>query len=571
MKNLVKSILKKIVPITARMFVRRQAAWARDHLNKLCMALGIARNLQTTVPARFKVGMAVLCHERPEYLEVCLDTLFATNIDNYDITFLLIDDGSTDSRVEEIINKPRASKYKIKRVFTPKGHDSWGAAFNKAIRHLKQIDAFDIIGTCDSDALFHPEWLDKTLMIALWAKKNHRYHVLGPFSSFNSSDADFHQVQGSYATPDGKFVVKKRMGALNYFYFMDDLEKLGLFAEDKDDETLMTHIFETLKVHNFCTEVSYVEHIGELSVLNQWRPTPVARAVYGLNLVPDGWPACLEQICTFGFLRFVQKSRTFGGAKSSNIPTEVIIVATDKDLPTLPLAIDAVRKNLGHPITVLRIIAPDSAAIIELCTIKNCTFVSESSVLMFTRSDIKFVHNNVDRSGWLFQQFLKLGADAICQQEHYFVIDADTILVAPQIFETDGQLLLLHSDEYHRPYFDINRRLLETIEVTLFSCVAHQMFFSVERLKELRRHLEQTHQKPWFQCITDLLDYTEASCFSEFELYGQWSLHMYPESTVREYWRNLALSRKQLGQLEEMEHQYGQQYRSVSFHCYMSN
>ena len=251
---------------------------------------GMSTRLEKRVRVNFKIGFAVLVHERPEHLRVCLDSLFQTNLHDYDITFLIQDDGSRDSRVREIIETPRNYKYKIVRSYTEKGHNSWGAAFNKAMKKLMEIGDFDILGSCDADAFFHPEWLDKTLKVCLWAKEHHRDHILGPFSSFNSSDREFHRILGTYESPDGAYVVKERMGALNYLYFKEDLLKLGYFEEHKDDETLMTEKFRRLKVRNFCTKTSYVEHLGEESILDQWRPTAVgANAAYALKPARYGW------------------------------------------------------------------------------------------------------------------------------------------------------------------------------------------------------------------------------------------------------------------------------------------
>ena len=64
--------------------------------------------------------MAVLAFERPDYLRACLDSLFQTDIENYDITFLLQDDGSSDPLVKDILNIERSPKYKIHRLFTEK-------------------------------------------------------------------------------------------------------------------------------------------------------------------------------------------------------------------------------------------------------------------------------------------------------------------------------------------------------------------------------------------------------------------------------------------------------------------
>ena len=138
---------------------------------------GLSIRLEKRVPSNFKIGFAVLAHERPDHLRLCLDSLFQTKLYDYDITFLIQDDGSQDPRVRSIIETPRPPRYNIVRSFTQKGHNSWGAAFNKAMKKLMEIDDYDIVGSCDADAFFHPEWLDKTLKVCLWAKEHHRDHV----------------------------------------------------------------------------------------------------------------------------------------------------------------------------------------------------------------------------------------------------------------------------------------------------------------------------------------------------------------------------------------------------------
>lgn len=571
-----KVLISKILGAVRRIRTRFNVA-LEPHLAVLAVRLehirtqfGIGFRLQRYLPANPKIGFAILAHERPEYLQMCLDSLFQTKLHNWDITFLIQDDGSTDLRVREIIETPRDSRYRIVRIYTPKGHNSWGAAFNKAIRNLLEIDDFDIIGSCDGDALFHPEWLDKTLKVCLWAKRHHRKHVLGPFSSFNSSDQAFHQVLGEYDSPFGKYSVKVRMGALNYLYFKSDFLKLGFFPEDKDDETLMTEKFSRLKVRNFCTETSYVEHIGQLSILNQWRPVPVSRAVFGLNLAPDGWPKSLATVNTLGYFKDIIGQKTIGSQIASVVKVDVVIVVMKKDLATLDLCIDSVRRNLLHPIGTVFIVSPVSEEIVGFSTRKQCRFVCEDNVLPIRRTDINYLGpDGQDRSGWLFQQLLKYGMSDLVEQEHYFVIDADTVLVTPQRFEDDGRLLLLHSDEYHPPYFSVCGNLLRMNPTILLSCVAHQMLFSVPRLQAMFAHISSiTHD--WWKSILVNVDYSDNSGFSEFETYGQWCMKEYPEETLREYWFNLALSRGEMGSLDILCAEYGRKYRSVSFHHYQN-
>lgn len=519
-----------------------------------------------------RIGMAILAHERPQFLDLCLDSLFKTNLYDYNITFLIQDDGSVNPAIRKIIEKERDPRYNIERSYSPKGHNSWGAAFNKAMRKLMEIDNFDIIGSCDSDAFFNTEWLDKTMQICLWAKKNHRDHILGPFSSFNSSDYKFHQILGTYSSPYGNYVVKRRMGALNYFYFKYDFLKLGFFDEHRDDETRMTKKFKSLRVRNFCTETSFIEHIGRISVLDQWRPTPVGRGiVYGMNLAKTHWPKEVEVIDTIGYYRYIKDNISLTPDVFSKMKIDIIIPAIEKDLLILSKVIDSAREFIRHPLGKIAIISPISQKIEDLCLKKNCNFIFEDSVLPITKKDIDYIVNGEDRSGWLFQQFLKMNGDRLAQESHYLVLDADTVLIRPQVFELNGKAVLLHSDEHHQPYFDIYEKLFGAKPCTDLSFVSHQMLIEKNKIIELKKELESGHYgKKWYEVIMNNINRLEGAAVSEYELYGQWMLRNYPDKIIREYWYNMALTDNNLKDLSYLQEKFGADYRSISFHSHLS-
>lgn len=523
-------------------------------------------------PEQLKIGMAILAHERPEYLEMCLNSLFATKLFNYDITFLIADDGSINNKVREIIEQPRDPRYKIIRQFFPKGPNNAGAAINRAMRALNDLDNFDVIGWTDPDALYHPDWLNETLKIAFWAKEHHQQEILGPFSSFNSSDVDFHRVIASYDSPFGSYTVKEQMGMLNYFYFKKDYLLLGTFTESPDDETLMTNKFRGLGVRNFCTKTSYVEHLGQNSILNQYRPQPVVRTVFGLNLKSSGWPKDLDQIKTLGWYKDITSSTTIGGDLKSALLTDIVICVAPKDYALLPLTIESVRKHLKHPLGEIFLVGQSSSQIQNLANILGCIFINEDSILPIASHNIHYriLHENLDRSGWLFKQLLNLGANQFVKAPYYFAIDADTILLQDQVFERDGSLLVFHNEYFHEPYFQAYHKLIGKPTNTLLSTTCHQMFFSVERLTALKKHIEDLSGRLWWESILDAVDYSNKSGFSEYELYGQWSIQYFANNTLREYWHNISQDRNLIElNLKVLEEKFGANYRSVSLHHYI--
>ncbi len=527
-----------------------------------------AVHLQRKLPKKFKIGMAVLIHERPEYLELCLDSLFGTNLYNYDITFLLIDDGSTDARIRQLIEKPRNGVYKIHRCFSEKGHNSWGAAFNRAMKKLMEIDNFDILGSCDSDALFHPDWLDKTMKVCIWAKENDHNHILGAFSSFNSSDYAFHQIIDTCETPYGKYVVKKRMGALNIFHFTRDLKRIGFFAEDKNDETIMTEKLMKLRIRNFSLDQSYVEHTGKESVLNKWRPTAVTNPVYGMNMPSAGWPSNLETADTLGYYRYVKQSESWGSSFKSDVKLNIMIPVIEKDLQMLPYSLQGLRENLRHPLGKIFIVSPEKGIYKTFCKENDCFYLPEDQILEIKKKDIHYIWKGIDRSGWMLQQLIKLSVDQISDAPFTYVIDADTILSSPQIIVSNNKAVLLHSDEHHQPYFDNIAKIFGFYPLSPLSFVSHQMVFSINHLIKMKNEIETKHSKKWFEVILGYIDINEQSCFSEYETYGHWMLINYPEEITREYWFNCQVFSQQENKLD-FEMQKYKQYRSISHHTYI--
>lgn len=493
-------------------------------------ALHPPARLQRTVPKTMKIAIAVLSYERPEYLDYCLETLFQTRLYDYDVTFFIVDDGSSDPRVREIIERPRGELYKIVRAFTPKGHNSWGAAFNKAMRLMLEYGTFDILGTCDSDALFHPEWLDRTLKVALWAKENHRSHILGPFSSFNSSNGDFHGVLGTYDSPHGRFVVKRRMGAVNYLYFREDFAKLGFFPESRDDETLMTDRFEMLKVRNFCTENTYVEHVGELSLLNSWRPVSVYRPAFGLGLPQNGWPTALERARTVGYYRDVQKVQSVGNVESL-VQLDVLILAAAGEAAFLRQTVEGLRRHLRHPIGTISVVGP-SIPELELGSVAvGCEFVPEEAILPFGESD------DVRRCpGWLRREILRFSGNTLFKRSHYLVVKAGNVLLRPQVFETGGMpVLLLNTDTFHDPHKDVFAAVSGLPSFPAFDSLRGMMMISVERLQAFKAYIAARHGKEWWRVLVDYVTEAGLERYPECELYCQWSLAHYADATVWEY------------------------------------
>lgn len=223
-----------------------------------------------------------------------------------------------------------------------------------------------------------------------------------------------------------------------------------------------------------------------------------------------------------------------------NITIDVAICCVDKDIDVLPHCIDSVKKFISHDIDMIYLIAPkESIKLRDIAKSKNCIFIDEDSVINFKKDEIKLIVNGVNRSGWIFQQLLKLHVDQVSSKEYIFVIDADTILTRPKALISGGKTIFDFSDEFHLPYYKSFEKLTGLKHKIPISLVSHMMLFEKSGLKAFRNHVENKFQIKFVEAILRNLDRNETSGFSEFETYGNFYL-ISKRNYKFKYWYNIS-------------------------------
>lgn len=458
---------------------------------------------------KLKIGIAVLISDRPDYLEISLNSLFKSKIDNLDVTFLLFDNGKLDKRKELIINKKRNRKYKIIRKSGNNKSKSWGEAFNKAIKILLNYDDFDIVASCDSDVIYHEDWLLKTIENFVWIKNNHKKHILGPFSSFNSSDQPFHQVLGEFSAKSGeKYLIKKRMGALNYFWLTRDLKKIGFFEENKDDETIMTKKFSKYRIRNVSLKTSYVDHIGAISELDKTRKVKLGEInyVYGMDYAKGNW--------------------NFKKNLFKNEKIDLVIPYHKKDIETINLCIENAKKYLDiKNIFVITSLENIDDIKHKVKIINEKTFLKNINLKKLKKIwNLKTNGKHLDVTpGWVFQQIIKLEISRKVKNisKYYLILDSDTIFLRRVHFFDRNKPLLNVGNKIHKPYFKMTKKLLGLDKETKTSYISHHMIVNKNLVKIMLDEIEKyTNEKYWYMALLKLYDYKIHSGFSEYETYG---------------------------------------------------
>jgi hypothetical protein len=247
-------------------------------------------------------------------------------------------------------------------------------------------------------------------------------------------------------------------------------------------------------------------------------------------------------------------------------PIDVLIPAIEKDLATLPHVIDAVRKYVKHPIREIMIVAPRKQRILDLCAKKGCRFVHEDTVLPITKKNIHYQSKRWDRSGWLYQQLLKLGGDKVCSSKHYLVIDADTVLIRPHVFKVGNKTVFYCRNWSQDEYFKTYRKLMGKSRSSRSSFVTHYMLFNKSKVKQLKQAIESKHHSSWYSAIMKSMNKSKQFAFSEFETYGNFLYSTEPEKMILKPANNKSLH-SSFSQISPSKmSSLTKSYRSISFH-----
>ncbi len=226
-------------------------------------------------------------------------------------------------------------------------------------------------------------------------------------------------------------------------------------------------------------------------------------------------------------------------------PIDIVVPSHASDLPTLARVVQAALRHL-HPVGQLYVVSRESFASSDervhwVPEPDGCSFPSIEDI----RERLRRRGASSARSGWLYQQLLKLGAGEYIDglSSSYVALDSDVIFLRPVSFETAPGIRFLYAParEEHEPYRASYTRLLGSPPPASSSLVAHHMLFDRALLSELRSEIAQRGACAWHEAYVDATDPGEESSISEFNTYGWWVLDRHPALALARplAWRNL--------------------------------
>lgn len=192
-------------------------------------------------------------------------------------------------------------------------------------------------------------------------------------------------------------------------------------------------------------------------------------------------------------------------------------------------------------------------------------FMDEDSVFPgLTINSIKSIMTDISgddkRSGWYFQQFLKMAYAFISNTQNYLIWDADTIPLNKLSFKRDNdKLVFTMKTEYHKPYFDTIDSLLGYQKRIDRSFIAEHMMIDSDIMKHLIWMIDgnaKLQGNSFFEKIMRCIKISDlkGSGFSEFETYGTFVLENYPDRYEMQSLRTGRHAKRIVGNFPSDEH-----------------
>lgn len=213
-------------------------------------------------------------------------------------------------------------------------------------------------------------------------------------------------------------------------------------------------------------------------------------------------------------------------------PIDVVIPAIEKDLLTLDLCIDGIRKN-GSEIRNIYVISPkaltNKAIWFDEKEFPFSFFDIANAIFGDEKMATNYLERHDNRIGWIYQQLLKFYAFLVIPNisSNILLLDADTIFLNPVTFINElGEPYFNTGTEYHPPYFVHAKKLLSDFRKVFpeYSGICHHMLVQKCVLEELFACIQSYHHaEPWrafCHCIeSDSSGTIPKSCMSEYEIY----------------------------------------------------
>lgn len=216
---------------------------------------------------------------------------------------------------------------------------------------------------------------------------------------------------------------------------------------------------------------------------------------------------------------------------------DVLIVTAPKDYNKLKFAYDSIMQNVDG---VDEVVCISPVEIPDKYLPSNVFSFLDAEVLDFDFSLIHMKH----RRGWYRQQFIKLFQEVTTT--NYLVVDSDIFICRKLKISEKQPIFYLGQDQKHQPYFNLMKDLVNLDRVYQHSFICELMYFKKEIIDSMLQYLKVDQYEFFLKCVEYINKANDASGFSEYELYGNYTTKYFPGVYQYENLRVLHQAKKRL-------------------------
>jgi hypothetical protein len=220
---------------------------------------------------------------------------------------------------------------------------------------------------------------------------------------------------------------------------------------------------------------------------------------------------------------------------------ELMICAVEKDFPQLELCIGQAIKHSTNPISAVSVIVPSHQVNSCKSWLNKITAhlnvqlqVLNEDSLISDKSRTQLRTSLGEAYGWGLQQFLTVAFVLQSRSPGVLAVNADTLVLQRRAWLlSNGSQELLVSSEYHRPYYEVLRKINPDLSEIVFTFICHQMLFQPNLLRQFLLRVGINDVEQFINKTLSSADCSLRSPFCiEFEFYAQ-SMYRYRGNQIQ--------------------------------------
>jgi len=205
---------------------------------------------------------------------------------------------------------------------------------------------------------------------------------------------------------------------------------------------------------------------------------------------------------------------------------DIVIVSHEKDFHKIKFVVEYADKNLDFE--EIHLILSNRQSFDKKNELKDINhkiyYHNEEDILKIDKTKIRY------RPNWIYQMYLKMFQN-VTKNDNFLIIESDNIINKPLNFYDNGKTILyLGRNQYHKPYFNFNMKMLNLERTYNHSFISEFMMYNKNIVKDM---VYKSNCNTINEFINKSYDIIDNNCYpADYELYGNFCYKYYKNDYI---------------------------------------